>query len=87
VLRALDNSSITPRPTLDRVREVAARAGVVLQTGVMGGGNDGSRFIPEGAIDCPLAWPQRCSHSRVETLDLRDLEQLGHLLATLATEF
>ena len=29
-----------------------------------------------GAIDCPLAWPQRNSHSRVETLDLRDYEAL-----------
>jgi putative aminopeptidase FrvX len=87
VLRALDNSSITPRPVLDAVRAVAARADITLQTGVMGGGNDGSRFIPEGAIDCPLAWPQRCSHSRVETLDLRDLEALGRLVAAVALEF
>jgi putative aminopeptidase len=84
VLRALDNTSSTPKEVLDRVREVAARAGVPLQEGVMGGGNDGSRFVPEGAIDCPLAWPQRCSHSRVETLDLRDLERLAHLIAALA---
>ena len=29
----------------------------------------------------------RCSHSRVETLDLRDLEQLGKLIAAVATGF
>ncbi len=87
VLRALDNTSLTPRATLDRVREVAGRAGIGLQIGVMGGGNDGSRFVPEGAIDCPLAWPQRNSHSRVETLDLRDYEALGRLVAAVAREF
>jgi putative aminopeptidase len=87
VLRALDNSSVTPRATLDRVRAVARPAGVPLQMGVMGGGNDGSRFVPEGAIDCPLAWPQRCSHSRVETLDLRDLQMLGTLIAAVARDF
>jgi len=84
VLRALDNTSSTPKDVLDRVRGIAAKAGVRLQEGVMGGGNDGSRFVPEGAIDCPLAWPQRCSHSRVETLDMRDLDRLSHLIAALA---
>lgn len=87
VLRALDNTSLTPRATLDRVRGVAAAAGIALQVGVMGGGNDGSRFVPEGAIDCPLAWPQRNSHSRVETLDLRDYEALGRLVAAVARGF
>jgi putative aminopeptidase FrvX len=87
VLRALDNSSQTPAWALDRVRAVAEPAGIPLQIGVMGGGNDGSRFVPEGSVDCPLAWPQRCSHSRVETLDLRDLQALGHLLAAVALDF
>jgi putative aminopeptidase FrvX len=87
VLRALDNSSLTPFDVLDRVRAVAGRAGIPLQIGVMGGGNDGSRFVPEGSIDCPLAWPQRNSHSRVETLDLRDLQALGRLVAAIAREF
>jgi len=87
VLRALDNSSLTPVSVLDRVRAVAGPAGIPLQMGTMGGGNDGSRFVPEGSIDCPLAWPQRCSHSRVETLDLRDLQALGHLLAAVALDY
>jgi len=87
VLRALDNSSLTPAWALDRVRAVAGPAGIPLQLGTMGGGNDGSRFVPEGAVDCPLAWPQRCSHSRVETLDLRDLQALGQLVAAVALGF
>lgn len=87
VLRALDSRSITPRAVLDRVRAIAARHELPLQTSTMGGGNDGSRFVPEGAIDCPLAWPQRNSHSRVETMDLRDLHHLGELIAAVATEY
>jgi putative aminopeptidase FrvX len=87
VLRALDNTSLTPRATLDRVRAIAARHGLPLQTSTMGGGNDGSRFVYEGAIDCPLAWPQRNSHSRVETFDLRDMVHLGDLVAAVAAEY
>ncbi|MHC5212131.1 MAG: M28 family peptidase [Planctomycetota bacterium] len=87
VLRALDNTSLTPRATLDRVRAIADRHALPLQTSTMGGGNDGSRFVYEGAIDCPLAWPQRNSHSRVETFDLRDMVHLGELVAAVAAEF
>jgi putative aminopeptidase FrvX len=87
VLRALDNTSLTPRHVLDRVRGIAARHGLPLQTSTMGGGNDGSRFVYEGAIDCPLAWPQRNSHSRVETFDLRDMVRLADLVAAVAAEY
>ncbi|MEE8143750.1 MAG: M28 family peptidase, partial [Planctomycetota bacterium] len=88
VLRAFDSSSVAPRSALDKVREIATRQGLPLQIGTMiGGGNDGSRFVLEGAVNCPLAWPQRCSHSRVETMDLRDLEQLAQLIAAIAVEY
>jgi putative aminopeptidase FrvX len=87
VLRALDNSSMTPRDALERVRAIARGHGLPLQTAVMGGGNDGSRWVPEGAIDCALAWPQRNSHSRVETMDLRDLVGLAALVAAVAQEY
>jgi putative aminopeptidase FrvX len=89
VLRALDNTSATPDAVLDRVRAVAADSSppIALQTGTMSGGNDGSRFVPEGSIDCPLAWPQRASHSRVETFDLRDLSRLADLVAAVAQNY
>ena len=89
VLRALDNTSATPDAVLDRVRAIAADASppIALQTGTMAGGNDGSRFVPEGSINCPLAWPQRASHSRVETFDLRDLSRLADLVAAVAQHY
>ncbi|MAG55121.1 MAG: hypothetical protein CMJ83_02400, partial [Planctomycetes bacterium] len=85
VLRAWDNSSITSPLVLDRVRALAD--GIPLQVGMVGGGNDGSRFVPHGVVNCPLAWPQRCSHSRVETMDLRDLEALADLVARIAVGY
>lgn len=87
VLRAIDSSSITPLNALDRVRQIAEKHGIPLQIGTVDGGNDGSRFVPRGTLDCPLSWPQRCSHSRVETMDLRDLESLTELIVRVATEY
>lgn len=85
VLRALDSTSITPRRWVKRLRAIAGEADLAVQIGTMNGGNDGSPFVSYGAVDCPLAWPQRCSHSRVETADLRDLEALSRLIAAVAT--
>jgi len=87
VLRAIDSSSIAPLNVLDRVRALGERHGIPLQIGMVDGGNDGSRFVPRGVPDCPLSWPQRCSHSRVETMDLRDLEALTRLIQRVATEY
>lgn len=85
VLRAIDNTSITPRTVLDRVHRIARERKLQpLQVGIVAGGNDGSRFLRHGARVCGLSWPQRCSHSRVETMDLRDLEHLAALIAELA---
>ena len=87
VLRAVDTSSITPRPALARVRELASAANIPLQTGIVSGGNDGSVFVAQDIVNCPISWPQRCSHSRVETMDLRDLERLADLIALLAIDY
>ena len=42
VLRALDNSSVTPPDELDRAIKLARASGIPLQYGVTNGGNDGS---------------------------------------------
>ena len=87
VLRAMDSSAITLPTVLGRVRGIAEGRGIPLGVGIMGGGNDGSRFVPRGAVNCPLSWPQRCSHTRVETMDLRDLERLAELVRSVAVEY
>ena len=80
VVRALDNSSVTPASETDRIVSIARTAKIPLQVGTTNGGNDGSQFVRWGAVDVPLAWPLRYSHSPAETIDLRDVRSLASLL-------
>jgi putative aminopeptidase len=84
VMRALDNSSVTPPEEIDRVVKIAKTAGIPLQVGVTNGGNDGSEFARVGAVDVALAWPLRYSHSPAEVMDLRDMRSLTRLVAAVA---
>lgn len=84
VVRALDNSSATPRAEIDRVRAVAEGEGIPIQVGTTNGGNDGSEFVRYGVRDVPISWPLRYSHSPAELVDLADIAALGRLVAALA---
>jgi putative aminopeptidase FrvX len=84
VERAHDNSSVTPAADVQRVKQIAEAAHIPLQIGTTNGGNDGSVFVDYGAIDVPLAWPLRYSHSPAEVIDLSDLHALGLLIAAVA---
>jgi len=84
VMRALDNSSVTPPDEIDRVTKIARSLAIPLQVGVTNGGNDGSEFARYGAADVALAWPLRYSHSPAEVIDLRDLRSLTRIVAALA---
>lgn len=86
VLRAVDNSSITPPAFVDRVKKIAAARGIPVTVGVTSGGNDGSQFGKVGATLLPLSWPGRYSHSAVEVLDGRDLDALVNLIVALVEE-
>jgi putative aminopeptidase FrvX len=80
VLRALDSSSLTPRPQLLRMLALADRAKIPVQLGISRGGNDGSVFVPGGAVDIPLSWPGVYAHSFIEKIDRRDLGSLVRLI-------
>jgi putative aminopeptidase len=84
VVRAVDNSNITPREYADRVVKLAKANNIPVQLGITGGGNDGSTFLPYGTIDIGLGWPLRYSHSPGEVIDTRDLDGLARILAVLA---
>lgn len=84
VVRALDNSSVAPPEEIERVARIARSAGIPLQIGTTNGGNDGSAFVPLGAVDVPVSWPLRYSHSPAELVDLRDLRSLARLVTALA---
>lgn len=84
VIRAIDDSSITPWDLARRVRSMALAAHIPVQVGETSGGNDGSAFLPYGSIDVPLGWPLRTSHSPAEVIDTRDLDALTQIIETLA---
>jgi putative aminopeptidase FrvX len=87
VIRALDTSGITPFPVVNRVMEIARRHKIPVQTGTTNGGNDGSTFTRFGAINIPLSWPGRYSHSPIEVMDRNDLEALSEIIHQLVLEF
>jgi putative aminopeptidase len=84
VVRAVDNSNITPREYVDRVVKLARENNILVQYGVTGGGNDGSVFTHYGSVDIPLGWPLRYAHSPGEVIDTRDVDTLAKIVAVLA---
>jgi putative aminopeptidase FrvX len=87
VIRAVDNSNIAPREYVDRVVNLANENKIPVQYGVTGGGNDGAVFVRYGAVDVPLSWPLRYSHSPAEVIDSRDYDALAKIVAVLAKQW
>ncbi len=87
VLRGMDNRTVVPAATMDRIVKLAAEKRIPLQIGVTQGGTDASAFAAGGAIDVGISWPGRYSHSPVEVIDERDLESLAALIAVLAQQY
>ncbi len=87
VIRAVDNSNIAPRIYVERVVQLANENKIPVQYGVTGGGNDGAVFVRYGAVDVPLSWPLRYSHSPAEVIDARDLDALAKIVAVLAKKW
>jgi putative aminopeptidase FrvX len=84
VVRALDNSSVTPPLLVDSLVTLARVAAQSLQIGATGGGNDGSVFGPWGVPNVPVGWPLRYAHSPVEVIDLKDLVGLSEIVRLIA---
>jgi putative aminopeptidase FrvX len=87
VLRAIDNSNITPKAELRKVLNLAEKKNIKVQARNSRGGNDGSVFIAAGAVDIPVSWPGAYAHSFIEKIDGRDLDRLTALIMALATDF
>ena len=84
VVRALDNSTVVPPDEIERVIRIARSAGVPLQVSMTNGGTDGRPFSAFGAVNVPVSWPLRYSHSPAEVIDLRDMRSLVRLVTALA---
>lgn len=84
VIRALDQSSVTPPVLVDSLVALARARAIPLQVGATNGGNDGSVFAPWGVPDVAIGWPLRYAHSPVEVIDLKDVVHLGDVLQAIA---
>jgi putative aminopeptidase FrvX len=84
VIRAMDSAGMTPRSAVARLAALARRHGIPVQYGVTSGANDGSRFVSGGALNIPIGWPIRYSHSPAEVVDMADVEALGKIVRLLA---
>ena len=87
VLRSIDTSNITPKTQIMRVARLAAGRGIPVQICNSRGGNDGSVFVIDGAVDIPLSWPGVHAHSFIEKIDKGDLEALTKLIAAIVEEW
>ena len=84
VIRAMDNSGISPIEAVRRIADLARAKKIPVQYGVTAGGNDGSRFVSRGAVNVPLSWPLRYAHTPAEVADGGDIEALYRIVAELA---
>jgi putative aminopeptidase FrvX len=84
VIRAVDNSNITDRKYVDKLIALARAHQIPVQYGITGGGNDGAAYLRHGAVDIPISWPLRYSHSPGEVIDTRDVDALARIVAAIA---
>ena len=84
VIRAMDNSGISPIEAVRSIADLARAKSIPVQYGVTAGGNDGSRFVTRSAVTIPLSWPLRYAHTPVEVADTADIEALYRIVAELA---
>lgn len=84
VIRAIDNSNVAPREEVEKLIRLARQHKVPVQYGITGGGNDGAAFLRHGAVDIPISWPLRYSHSPGEVIDLRDAEALARIVELIS---
>jgi putative aminopeptidase FrvX len=84
VVRALDNSAVTPPALVDSLLALARTRRIALRVGTTNGGNDGSVFAAYGAPDVAVGWPLRYSHSPAEVSDLTDVVSLSEIVRAAA---
>jgi endoglucanase len=88
VIRAVDVRFVSDRQPREMLIETAEKMNIPYQLAVAMGSTDGAavQLAREGVATCPLCVPLRYTHSPVEVVDLRDVENTIKLLTeTLKT--
>ena len=87
VLRSIDTSNVTPKTEIRKLAALAASRGIPIQICSSRGGNDGSVFVTDGAVDIPLSWAGVHAHSFIEKIVKSDLEALTRLVLAIIEEW
>lgn len=83
VIRFIDNKAIASPGLVAFVKRIAEEKGIAVQMGISGGSTDGAMAQAGGAAMVPLGFPIRYTHSPVECVSLRDVEEMVRLLEAL----
>ncbi len=86
VIRVLETPLFASRASIKYLQNLAAKNKIKLQYGMSAGFTDGQPFMKYGIPSVPLSWPGRYSHSPVEFLDYRDLNNLTKLVTAIVQD-
>ncbi len=86
VIRVLESINFVSRENLKATQNIAEKYNIKTQYGMTAGGTDGQAFLAYGIPSIPLSWPGRYSHSPVETMDFRDMQNLVKLINAIIKE-
>jgi len=80
VIRVLESVNFVGRSHLKYLQELASKNNIKVQYGMTSGGTDGQAFLAYDIPSVPLSWPGRYSHSPIEVMDFRDMNNLVQLI-------
>ena len=83
VIRVLESFNFVSRKNLTYVQSLAKINNIKTQYGMTAGGTDGQAFLKYDIPSVPLSWPGRYSHSPVEVMDFRDMNNLVLLIRVI----
>lgn len=83
VIRVIESINIVRKDHLNYLQSLAETKNVKVQYGMTAGGTDGQGFLKYDIPSVPLSWPGRYSHSPVEVMDFRDMDNLVKLIGAI----
>lgn len=86
VIRVIESINIVGRSHLGYLQKLAAKNNIKTQYGITAGGTDGQAFLSYDIPSVPLSWPGRYSHSPVEIMDFRDMNNLVKLVQAIIND-
>jgi putative aminopeptidase FrvX len=83
VIRVLESVNFASRNHLKYLQNLASKNNIQVQYGMTAGGTDGQGFLSYDIPSVPISWPGRYSHSPIEVMDFRDMNNLVKLIKAI----